>query len=158
MGEIERYRERVEAAWREVAALPRLGWGQPGPPDPKTGERWDRANVLGHMAEMVPFWSDQVRAALGGETSFGRGEAGYAKRREAIDDAREVGEDQLLARIDSGLAGLLGLLAEMRDEDLDRKLTYLSAGGDQEVDLRYPVEQLLVGHVEAHLRQLSELS
>ena len=45
MGEIERYRERVEAAWREVAALPRLGWGQPGPPDPKTGERWDRANV-----------------------------------------------------------------------------------------------------------------
>ena len=157
MGEIERYRERVEAAWREVAALSRVGWGQPGPADPKTGERWDRANVLGHMAEMLPFWTGQVRAAVGGETAFGRGETGYAERRRAIETGREVGEDDLLARIDSGLAGLLGLLAEMREEDLDRKLTYHSQGGDREVELRYPVEELLVGHVEAHLRQLAEL-
>ena len=45
----------------------------------------------------------------------------------------------------------------MREEDLDRKLTYHGQGGDREVELRYPVEELLVGHVEAHLRQLAEL-
>src|SRR5215471_9343699 len=108
MGEIERYRERALVATRQVGNLPRAGWGEPGPPDEQTGERWDRSHVLGHMAEMLPFWTGQLRAAVGGETAFGRGETGYAERRRAIETGRDVGEDELLARIDSGLAGLLG--------------------------------------------------
>ena len=157
MGEIERYRERAEAAWSHVGTLPRTGWGEPGPPDETTGERWDRGNVLGHLAEMLPFWTGQVRAAMNGATSLGRGDAGYAQRRQAVVTGRDVGEEELLARIEAGLIGLLGLLAEMKEEDLDRKLTYQSPGGEREVDLRYPLEELLVGHVEAHFRQLAEL-
>ncbi|HKA51725.1 MAG TPA: maleylpyruvate isomerase N-terminal domain-containing protein [Candidatus Dormibacteraeota bacterium] len=158
MGEIERYRDRAEAAAQQVVNLPRTGWGEPGPPDGQTGERWDRGNVLGHMAEMVPFWTGQLRAALGGATSLGRDEAGYAQRRQAIATGRDLGEEELIARIDAGLTALLGLLAELTEKDLDRKLTYHSAGHERQVDLRYPLEELLVGHVEAHLRQLGELS
>ena len=157
MGEIERYRDRTEVALRQVRTLPRAGWGEPGPPDETTGERWDRGNVLGHMAEMLPFWTAQVRAALSGATSLGRDDAGNAQRRQAIATGSDVGEDELLARIDAGLTGLLGLLTEIKEEDLNRKLTYHSPGREREVDLRYPLEVLLVGHVEAHLRQLAEL-
>lgn len=57
MGEIERYRERVEASLRDLAALQPAGWHDLGPPDPETGERWDGRNVLGHMAEMLPYWT-----------------------------------------------------------------------------------------------------
>lgn len=158
MGEIERYRERAEAAARQVVNLPRAGWGEPGPPDGQTGERWDRGNVLGHMAEMLPFWTGQLRAVLRGATSLGRDEAGYSRRRLAIATGRDLGEEELIARIDAGLTALLGLLAELTDEDLDRMLTYHSAGRERQVDLRYPLEELLVGHVEAHLRQLGELA
>jgi len=110
------------------------------------------------MAEMLPFWTGQLRAALGGATSLGRDDAGNAQRRQAIATGRDLGEEELIARINAGLTGLLGLLAELTEHDLDRKLTYHSASGVREVDLRYPLEELLVGHVEAHLRQLSELS
>lgn len=56
------------------------------------------------------------------------------------------------------MTGLFGLMADVRDEDLDRKLSYRSRHGEQEVELRYVVEELLVGHVEAHLAQLRELA
>jgi len=158
MGEIKRYQERAAAAARQVGNLPRVGWGEPGPPDERTGERWDRGNVLGHVAEMLPFWTAQLREALGGATSLGRDDAGIAQRRQAIATGRDLGEEELIARINAGLTGLLGLLAELTEDDLDGKLTYYSASGVREVDLRYPLEELLVGHVEAHLRQLSELS
>lgn len=157
-GELAGYRQRVEAARLEVAEQPRLGWGEPGPPDEETGERWDRANVLGHMGEMLPFWTDHVRAALGGATAIGRGEDGLVRRRQGIDGGHNQDEEELLAQVDAGLAGLLALLDEMREEDLDRRLLYRSAAGDREVDLRFPIEELLITHVEEHFRQLKELA
>src|SRR5215470_1562181 len=135
MSEIEQYRERTEAALRHLGTLPRVGWGEPGLPDETTGERWDRGNVLGHMAEMLPFWTRQVRAALSGATSLGRDDAGYAQRRQAIATGRDLGEDELLARINAGLTGLLALLADIKEEELDRNLTYHSPSGEREVDL-----------------------
>lgn len=158
MGEIERYRERVEASLRDLAALQPAGWHDLGPPDPETGERWDGRNVLGHMAEMLPYRTGQVRAVLGGATWLGRDEDGYRQRRTAIDRGREAGEEELLMGAGAGVTGLLGLLADVRDEDLDRRLSYRSRHGEQEVELRYVVEELLVGHVEAHLAQLRELA
>jgi hypothetical protein len=157
-GELAHYRQRVEAARIEVAELPRLGWGEPGPPDEETGERWDRANVLGHMGEMLPFWTDHVRGVLGGATSIGRGDEGLVRRRQGIDGGHNHDEEELLAHVDAGLAGLLTLLDEMHEEDLDRRLLYRSSAGDREVDLRFPIEDLLIAHVEEHFRQLKELA
>ncbi|HKF77703.1 MAG TPA: hypothetical protein VKF59_16305 [Candidatus Dormibacteraeota bacterium] len=157
MGDIERYRERVEAARRQVTGLPRDGWGEPGPPDAETGERWDRGHVLGHVAEMLPYWTAQVGAVLEGAGAMGRDELGYAQRRRAIDGSRDADADALLGRIDVGLKGLLGLLERMTDADLERPLLLRGDSGPREVPLRVPIEQMLVGHVEAHLHQLAEL-
>jgi hypothetical protein len=157
MGEIEGLQRRVEAARREYAALPRDGWGEPGPEDERTGERWDRGNVLGHVAEMLPYWTGQVRAVLGGAGDMGRDPVGMAQRRMGIDSGREAGEDGLLTRVDEGMAGLEALLADMSDADLDRPLRYRGSDSQRDVDLRYTLEHILVGHLEDHLGQLRTL-
>lgn len=158
MNELERLRERVLAARSRLQALGPAGWGEPGPPDPDTGERWDRGSVLGHLAEILPYWTAQVRAVLGGVPDMGRDSEGAAQRREAIDHLREVGEEALLRRIDAGLHGLLELLADVREADLDRRVTFHAAEGDHESDLRRAIETRLIGHLEAHVAQLEELT
>lgn len=158
MSAIESYRERVTVAQQALESVPVLEATVQGPPDEETGERWDRANVLGHMAELLPFWTAQVRQVLAGAGELGRGEAGYAGRREGIDSGAALGEVELRRRISDGIAGLHSLLGELREEDMDRRALYRSQSGEREVDLRYPLEELLVGHLEAHVRQLQELS
>jgi DinB superfamily len=158
MSDLASFRERLGLAREALAGAPLVGAGQAGPPDQKTGERWDRTNVLGHVAEMLPHWTSQVRAAIGGATEIGRGESGYAHRREGIDSGRSVEEAELRSRIDAGIDGLLRLLGEMGEDDLDRPVTYRTHDGEQRVDLRYVLEELLVGHTEAHVRQLQELT
>jgi hypothetical protein len=156
MSEIDGLRERVEVARREYAALPVLGWGELGSADPSTGERWDRSHVLGHVSEMLPYWTLQVRGVLGGAGAMGRDQAGGEARRAAVDGGRETGEEALLARVDAGLAGLLALLADMRDADLDRVVSFRSADGERDRSLREVMATVLVGHAEEHLHQLGE--
>lgn len=157
MGEVDAFRDRVEASRRRLAELPRSGWGEPGPADPETGESWDRGHVLGHMAEMLPFWTAQVRGVLAGAGEIGRDERGWAERREGIDHGRDAGGEELLKRVDDGISGLLTLLGELHDEDLGRKLVIHDSGSSStEVVLRTALEQRLVGHIEAHLRQIEQ--
>jgi hypothetical protein len=158
MSELEGYRRRLLAARQLLAEAPLLGPGEPGAADEATGERWDRSNVLGHLAEMLPYWTSQARAVIGGAGEVGRGEAGYARRREGIDSGHALSEEELRSRIDAGIEGLAGLLAEMREEDLDRAVLYRTREGERNVELRLVFENLLVGHLEEHLRQLQELT
>jgi hypothetical protein len=158
MSELDGYRERLVAAREALAATPLLGPGEPGPLDEKTGERWDRTNVLGHVAEMLPYWTSQTRAVIGGSGEMARGEAGYARRREGIDSGRLESEEDLRAQIETGIEGLLALLGEMRDDDLDRPVLYRPKDGDRQETVGGMLEELMVGHLEAHLRQLQELT
>lgn len=157
---IPQFRRRVEVARDQLRAMPPEGDGVPGEPDPETGEQWGRLNVLGHMAEMLSFWVERLRALQAGGTRIGRTPEEYqGNRREAIDGAAAVGEDALRSRIEDGLARLLSLLDELRDEDLDRWATYHNpVRGERQVTVEYALEELLVGHLEAHVRQLGELS
>lgn len=155
--EIDGYRRRLRASLELLRSLPVAGRGSPGPADPETGESWDRGNVLAHTAELVPFWCAQVRQLLAGATVFGRGESGSALRREAIDDWSGRDEPELRRGIETGVEDLLRLLDELGPGDLDRRVTYRAPSGEREVDLRFPIDELLVGHLEAHLRQLQEL-
>ncbi|HEX3200890.1 MAG TPA: hypothetical protein VHW42_02995, partial [Actinomycetes bacterium] len=42
-------------------------------PDPDSGERWDRGQVLAHVAEMLPYWAEQAELiAAGRQDEFGR--------------------------------------------------------------------------------------
>jgi hypothetical protein len=157
MSELDDYRSRVTAARGALADTPLLGRGAPGRPDEATGERWDRGNVLGHVGEMLEYWTAQTRAVLGGAAEVGRGEAGYERRRQGIESGMSAGEEQLRERVLSGIDGLSQLLDEMRQEDLNRRIVYRAASSTRDGDLRYVLEELLVGHLEAHLRQLREL-
>jgi hypothetical protein len=157
MSELETYRRRTRQAAETLDNLPLLGAGQPGPPDDKTGERWDRANVLGHTAEMLPFWTSQVRGIIGGGTEIERGEAGYVQRRAGIESGRLVNEEELRHRVTSGVEGLLLLLGEMREEDLDRRAHYRAQSGERDTTVRELLETLLVGHLEEHVQQLKAL-
>jgi hypothetical protein len=158
MSELDGFRARLETARQAYAAMPHRGRGEPGPPDAQTGERWDRGNVLGHVAELVPFWTAQARSVLAGATEFGRGEAGYQQRRAGIESADRLTEAQLQEQIQDGIADLDAFLSELTDADLEREARYLARTGDRDMTLRIIVEDLLVGHVEAHARQLSELA
>ncbi|MBJ7600743.1 MAG: hypothetical protein DLM67_21170 [Candidatus Nephthysia bennettiae] len=158
MSELDSYRERLVAAREALSATPLLRPGESGPPDEKTGERWDRTNVLGHLAEMLPYWTSQTRAVIGGSGEMGRGEAGYARRREGIDSGKVLSEADLRAQIETAVQGLLALLGEMRDEDLDRPVVYRPKDGDRQETVRSVLEELMVGHLEAHVRQLQELT
>lgn len=161
MGErdrVEQYRRRLVSAREQLRAVPQIGRGTPGPEDPDTGERWDRTNVLGHVAEMLPYWTGQGRTVLAGADSYGRDEPGARARREGIDGGAAQTEEVLRGRIDAGAEGVLELLDALRDADLDRPLTYLGSEGTREVTMEHLVDHLLVGHLEAHVRQLTELT
>jgi hypothetical protein len=157
MSDLESYRRRAREAGAALAALPLVGRGELGPPDERTGERWDRSNVLGHVAEMLPYWTLQVREVLGGATQIGRDEAGNLRRREGIDSGPAAPEEELRRDIEHGLGGLERLLDEMREEDLERTALYVAQSGNREVKLREVLDMLLIGHLEAHLDQLRGL-
>ena len=150
--ELDDLRARVLAARDRLRSLPFGAALQVGPEDPETGEAWDRLNVLGHLAEMLPFWVTQLRRGLRGEP-YGRGEEGYRQRRAGIDMRGE--ERALRLRVDRGCARLLALLDRLDERDLDRELKALPG---RPTKVRDALEGQLVGHLEAHLEQLVQLS
>ena len=158
MSSVADLQHRLAAARERLRGMPPTGPGELGAPDPQTGERWHRGNVLGHVAEMVPFWAGQAEAVLGGATTVGRDQAGSARRREGIQRGDVLSEADLRAEVERGLDELDGLLGRIGDEDLDRRVTYRpSSGPEQTTTLGGFLENLLVGHLESHLDQLEEL-
>jgi hypothetical protein len=154
MAEPEQLAARLAAARDRLRGVPVSASNEPGPPDPKTGERWDRFNVLGHTAEMLPFWSSEIRKALDTGARMGR-EPGSSSRIEGVEGGRLLGEANLRDRIDKGIASNLAMVGALSPEDLDREVDTHSQG---RVTVRHALESYVVGHLEAHVAQLAELS
>ena len=150
-------RQRVEASADRLRRLPSAGAGRTGDPDPATGEAWNRLHVLGHIAEMLPFWAARLDAVQRGVDRIGRGDDGYAARRAGIDSGAQAIEADLRGRIEGAIPSVLDLLSRFEDEDLDRELEYDTAGRTQKVTVGAALELLLVGHLEEHVQQLAEL-
>jgi hypothetical protein len=153
MSEVEQMASRLRSSRERLQRLPLSESHEPGPPDPKTGERWDRFNVLGHTAEVLPFWSQQIGRAVKNGDKVGR-EPGSASRLEGIEGGRLLGEAALRDRIDAGVDAALGLLATLEDADLDREVDTYNLGM---IPVRQALENFLVGHFEAHVEQLEGL-
>jgi len=153
MSELDAMSARVRAALEKLHRLPVTDSHEPGPPDPKTCERWDRFNVLGHTAEVLPFWSRQVRKALDTGGRMGR-EPGSSGRLEGIESGRLFGEPMLRERIDAGAEEALGLLASLSPADLDREVDTYNLGP---IPVRQALENFIVGHFEGHVAQLEGL-
>ena len=153
MAELEQMAARIEAARDRLRGLPVSESHEPGPPDPETGERWDRLNVLGHTAEVLSFWSREIRRALASGARMGR-EPGSSGRLEGIESGRLIGEPALRERIDQGVVSVLGLIGGLSPSDLEREI---DAHGRGVITVRTALETFLVGHFEDHVAQLAEL-
>ena len=144
---------RVLAARDRLRSLPSGLLDRAGPADPETGESWNGRNVLGHVAEMLPFWTSELRRALRGRP-FGRDEEGRKHRQDAVDAGPARSERALRLAVDRGCGRLIAFLERLADEDLKRTITHRDRGPQP---LAAALEQVLVGHLEAHLDQLESL-
>jgi DinB superfamily len=145
-------RERLlAAAGRIRAAVPLVSDQALTDPDPDTGERWDRGQVLAHVAEMLPYWVEQAElVATGDQATFGRvrtdpGRVGAIERDRHQDPAR------LLDRIDEGVGEALALLDRLDDAALARTARHQTLG---ELTVAGIVDRFLVDHLEEHADQL----
>src|SRR5438874_6828886 len=150
-------KERLGAAHERIRKAPETGPGIYGAPDPETGERWNAGNVLGHLAEMLPFWVDQVRGVLAGREELGRGVEGYERRRQGIDSGQTLTEAELRKRVAAGVDEARTLFDEMTPPDLQRGVTYRTRKDERSANLGELLDDLIVAHVEAHAKQLEEL-
>ena len=145
----------LAAAGRIRASAPVLPDGALTDPDPESGERWDRGQVLAHVAEMLPYWAQQAElVAAGRQTEFGRVKSD-PDRIAAIERDRREDPARLLARVDEGVAVVLALLERLDDRAMARTGRHPSLG---EMTMAAIVDRFLVAHLEEHADQLEARS
>ena len=154
---LQAMRARLLTARARLDGLPIAARLETGPTDPTTGESWHRGNVLGHMSEMIDYWTPQLGKAAGGSKDVGRDEAGRQKRRHGIESGNAATEAELKVAVDQGIGRAIDLLDSFSLADLDREVVYHSREGDREARVGELLEMLLVGHVEEHVSQLASL-
>ncbi len=120
--------------------------------DPETGEQWDRGQVLAHVAEILPYWCEQVELVVehGDGVPFGRVKTD-AGRIAAIERDRGLDTLELLRRMDQGVQGALALLSRLDEQALQRTGTHERIG---EMTAAAIIDRFLVDHLEEHAEQL----
>jgi hypothetical protein len=120
-------------------------------PDPESGERWDRGQVLAHVAEMLPYWTRQAELVAAGEqTTFGRTK-GDPGRIAAIERDRREDAGRLLDRVDEGVGVVLALLDRLDEAALARTARHQTLG---EMTVAEMLDRFAVAHLEEHADQL----
>ena len=120
-------------------------------PDPDSGERWDRGQVLAHVAEMLPYWAQQAELiAAGQQSEFGR-VSSDPDRVAAIERDRREDPQRLLGRVDEGVAVVLALLERLDDRDLAAVGHHQTLG---DMTVGQMIDRFLVAHLEEHADQL----
>ena len=120
-------------------------------PDPDSGERWDRGQVLAHVAEMLPYWAQQAELiASGRQTEFGR-VSSDPDRIAAIERDRREDPGRLLGRVDEGVAVVLALVDGLDDQALARTGRHQTLGDMTVAEI---VDRFAVAHLEEHADQL----
>jgi hypothetical protein len=142
------------AAERIRATVPEMPDDAMTSADPESGERWDRGQVLAHVAEILPYWSEQVELVVehGGGVPFGRVKSD-PDRIASIERDRRLDTAELLRRIDQGLQQVLELLDRLDEPALARTGTHERIG---EMTAAAIIDRFLVEHLEEHAEQLEE--
>ena len=118
---------------------------------------WGPKEVLAHVGEMLPYWLGQVEAILAAQPENGAPPFG----RVATDERRiaRIGEDrrlpagELLDRIGASAAAVGARMGELTPAELERSGVHPRLG---EMTIAAIFERFLIGHLEEHVRQLSE--
>jgi hypothetical protein len=155
--DLQALRERVAVTRAGLARLPVEADRGAGPVDPATGESWHRGNVLGHMSEMLDYWTAQIQGAIEGSATMGRDEKGAALRRQGIDQGNGLSEIELRKAIDGKIGRVLVLLSAMNPSDLERTVDFHNREGDRTARVGELIQNLVVGHLEEHVAQLARL-
>ena len=151
MDRAERDRRLQAAAGRIRASAVVLPDDALTDPDPDSGERWDRGQVLAHVAEMLPYWAQQAElVASGRQTEFGRVKSDPDRVR-AIERDRREDPARLLGRVDEGVAVVLALVDRLDDQQLARVGHHQTLGDMSVAEI---VDRFAVAHLEEHADQL----
>jgi hypothetical protein len=118
---------------------------------------WGPREVLAHVNEMLPYWSEQLEGVLAGDPStaveFGRVATDTTRlARIGADRQRPTGE--LLDDTAGGLDRAGSFLAGLSPADGERRGLHPSRG---ELTVGASAERFLVGHLEDHVTQLREI-
>jgi len=128
------------------------------PADPDSGEIWERGQLWGHIAEFVPFWSEQVTDVIDEyrdePIGFGRS-PDRSERKAGIDAGLVVSIDVLWDEVRSDLSDLRHILQAL-PEGWD--LAVGRDGSGNEMTAPTIIERRLVAHLEEHVAQLETVS
>jgi hypothetical protein len=118
---------------------------------------WGPREVLGHVNEMLPYWTDQLGAVLAADPAtpapFGR-VAEDASRLARIDADRHKPAGQLLDEIDAGLRRAGTFVGSLGPAELGRVGVHPRRG---ELTVGDSLERFLAAHLEDHVAQLREI-
>jgi hypothetical protein len=151
--------DRLEASLRRLAEMrPALEAGEPWPlsdrmaPGPES--EWGPAEVLAHIAEMLPYWRGQmdlIRASGDAPAAFGRVQTDQS-RIDRIDQARQRPAGELLDSIAGEVAATRRWLSGLGEEELTLAGVHPTLG---EMSVAVVLERMIAGHLEEHVDQLA---
>ena len=127
--------------------------------DPRSGERWERGQAWGHLAEFMPYWIAEAGPVLRGQESgepvpFGRTHVD-AGRLSAIERGRQEPMTALWAETQAGITALRDFLGRMGPDQWEVVGFHVSRGP---MTVNALVEEFLVGHLEQHADQLEGMA
>ena len=116
---------------------------------------WAPGEVLAHVAEMLPFWLGEIErivAGAPGPTPFGRIPGDQIRALTVARDAT-LPVRELYARIEASIDRYRGRLPEFSGAEIAAVGLHPSRG---ELGIADALELLVVGHLEDHVRQLTQ--
>lgn len=150
---MEAREERLRTASARVRARAGAFGERQTAADPPTGERWDRGQVLSHIAEFLPYWVSELEAvvAAGGQGApFGRTKA-TPSRLARIEAGRHGSQNDLLREMDTGVEGAVGFMRGLDSAQWGLKCSHPALGM---MSVSAAIEEFIVAHLEQHADQL----
>lgn len=142
-----------------LALRPQVVAGEPWPLTERIGDAeddWGVREVLAHLAEMVPYWTDEAERIVAGPTEpapFGR-VATDPVRVAIIGRDRTLPAVVLVERVADEVGLTLRRLERMTDADLARQGLHPRRGAMSVGEL---VERFVTGHLAEHVAQLRDI-
>ncbi|MBA2720293.1 MAG: hypothetical protein H0U52_13795 [Chloroflexi bacterium] len=118
---------------------------------------WGPREVLAHVSEMLPYWTDQLQNVIAGDpataVAFGR-IASDPSRLARIDAERQRPVGEILDALSVGLDEAATFAGGAATEHADRLGLHSTRG---EITVRASVERFFVTHLEEHVEQLRSI-
>lgn len=114
---------------------------------------WSVMQILGHMAEMIPFWTNRCcfsNVATEGPLQFGR-ELDASERLDGINWEAERELDVIVFVLKQEIRRAAQAIRNISNEDRKKKGLHIRYG---EMTIADAIERLIVAHAEEHLNQI----